>query len=349
MKKLFFIVIASASLFCSCNNDNDLLTTPTVDTKEYQVNLEIKSNTFDLNKTPLTKNIDVDSTTYTQISQMRIIAYKESGEFVKDTIINSKDSQILIDASNTSNNTLKASIYLPVGKYILALIGDRISDNYFSPKNFNTDYYERTTNPTKTVAKLGNIGMFYESMSVTVNATSENNTIATQSISLKPMWSKVKVVLKGLLTAKIPANTDWIRPVYQTHYYGFGLKSKLANKTIIWGYENNSSDLNRYSIPRSNIDMGSSIYFVGKGENTNMGLNFQFLQGVENSNDITILNSKLINFDTKYQFDNGYNYTITCDMVKVLGDAGNNPSLNITVDQSIIDPNNHDNDINLEF
>lgn len=349
MKKIFFMLLATTTLFTSCSSeDGPSFNTPAIpDSKEYKVDLTIKSSAFSVDKNPLVKGIkpEVDNKENAKyyISQLQVIAYKESGEVAKDTLISTaSNSGILINANDPNQNTFSLSLKLPAGKYTLAVIGDNAA-SVFVPKNFNTDNFDKSTDPSN-VYKNTNRDTYYESTQITVNATNNNQPLEVAAITLKPMWSQVDIEVTSLLTAKIPESTTQMRIVFENSYRGFSLKTKKSTEILPWIKPfDGTSAMDLTIMPIQNKSSVSVRYWIAQGEKTNFAIDFEFLKVVENvgggNPKYGLIETKKVDIDSKYQFENGYLYNINVDMLKVLGDAFDNPSFGITIEGQLIDKN----------
>ena len=334
------MLFATTALFTSCSSD-DLpdYNKPTPDGKEYKVDLTIKSSAFSVDKSPLSRGIkpDVDTKENAKyyISQLQIIAYKESGEVAKDTLISTTgNSGILINANDPNQNTFSLSLTLPAGKYNLAVIGDN-AGSIFTPKNFNTDDFDKSTDPSN-IYKNTNRDTYYESTEITVNATNDNQAIEIAPITLQPMWSQVDIDVASLLTAKIPENATHMRIVFENSYRGFSLKTKKATEILPWIKPfDGTSAIDLTIMPITNKNALSVRYWIAKGEKTNFALGFEFLNVIENigggNPKYGLIEAKKVNIDAKYQFQNGYLYNITCDLNNIMGSNYTDQSIGITL------------------
>lgn len=357
MKKIFLMLLTSAAIFTSCSSDEPILNSPvTPETpvtpenpanKEYKVDLTIRSSAFAVNNNPLTKATNagienVEDIKY-YISKLQIIAYKESGEVAKDTLVSTTgNSGILINSNDPNQNTFSLALTLPAGKYTLAVIGDNAASP-FVPNNFNTDYFYKSTDP-KNIYVNTNGDTYYENTVITVNPTNDNQAIEIAPITLQPMWSQVHIDVKNVSSAKIPEGTTIMRVIPANSYYGFSLKTKLATQITPWIKPfDGTAAMDFTLIPIENKDSFYAGNCIAKGQNTNFAITFEFLKVTENigggNPKYGLISSKTVNIDSKYQIENGYKYNIDADLAKVLGDSFNYPSFGITIDVALIDKN----------
>lgn len=330
-------------IFSSCSNDSDPLDLTPQNGKEYTVNLNIASS-LSVSKDPLlTRATTTEAATPKYyISLLQVIAYKETGEVVKDTVITTNDpnSPILLDAKNPNKNSFVLALKLPRGKYTLAVIGDNYAymmnegayESKFVPENFNTDYVDKSTDE---YMQYTNGDVYYSSQELTVSPGAEGS-VSSVGVILEPMWSSVVINVNSLNTAKIPEGTEYMRVVYNNSYYGFNTKTKLANKTLSWvaPFANNAKD-DFILTPISGKDSFTAAYAIAKGIDTSMKISFEFLKqdpvnSIMGAPKYLLLGQKDVTIDN-YQFENGIKYTITCNMESIMGSNLNDQPLGISL------------------
>lgn len=368
MKKLLLSLLSVAFVLSSCSSDESLGNSspekPT-DTNLYNIKVNLKSDFFNIEKNPLaTRGSQIkteEDETETLIRALKVIAYQKSdGVFVKETIVT-------VPEEDVTNSNILVDFKLPAGQYTISCIGASTQERAEAlvPNNFETDYYEYESHENS-LRRQNNRGVYYGKTELTASGTSENSV----SLELKPMWSMLILYVSGAEEMKLPI-TDlmWMRGVFNTHYYGFRLKTGLAEKTIrysstpdfdnggmfVLGVGSESTVDNNILLPNGTYGQRKP-YIIAKGANTNMGFTFEYLKdephilpnGAQQEK-YSVIGTKDINFDSKYQVNNGNVYEVSLDFVKIWGESGLNHSVGITIDYGMFTPGETDYDVELEF
>lgn len=362
MKKLLFSLISTAFLLSSCSSD-DNLTFPSggnngTDTKLYDVKVNLKSNFYSVEQTPLSNKsfTKAGNEESLLINNIRIISYKENGDVADDKSITASNDNII-------NGTVQVDLQLPAGKYTIACFASNAVEkiNVFTPSNYESDYYEYLYPETPSI-RPNNQGVYYNDLIINVDGT--GNTIA--QTELQPMWSILVMEYSGAQEMKLPvANLEWMRPTFLTHYYGFRLKTKLAEKVLRYSPREDvdnggryvlavGDDANNYNYP-STGETPIKTYILAKGDNTDMGFKFEYLTSEsypwpngEADDKYTVVGSKDIMFQG-HQLENGKLYNVSIDLEQMFGSNTSNASLGASIDDGIITPGNINNNLELEF
>ena len=331
MNKILFLITCFLILFSSCSSDSDsvLNNIDSNNEKKYVVNLDIQSDAFKVDKTPM-KNASFGSNHFVQI-----VAYKESGEVYSDSVIYAEDLKDLIDA----DNTIPFSLELPAGKYHLAVLSapkGNLPPNYESnftyfvmhPENYNTDRYSYFSyNPT---AFYTNYNLYYNNADFEVFEDGKNS---LDTVVLEPMWSNVTVNITDIKSSKLPEGTAYLRILYQTYYKAFYIKTKLAMDTMPMIFH--GGELGSYAVRLYDYtDEVTMSFSPAKGEDDSMGIKIEYIKHDRELERYVTIGSKEIKFDNK--FENGRNYKITGKLSDAeIGNAGFSIKINALSSDSI--------------
>ena len=319
MKKLFFILFATVTIFSSCSSDNDgIVDNDNNNVKTYNVKLNVESSIFSIDKNPLKSTV-----IRTDGNFLQVVAYKESGELYSSTVISSDSIAKIKDKSNSS---IPVEIQLPEGKYHISLLSalDREADNTgikysswtYDPKNYDTDFYKKYSSDTGNIYSNSNHNVYFTTVDLTVSKNNDNQTATVAK--LNPMWSEVNISLTGLSDIAIPTGTTGITIVYKNLYWCFPIKTGIANAT---GFANHIQETDVYTLDQNNIN---TLRLPSVSENNSMILVINYVKK-DSNNTITILDSREV--DLSHELENGYIYNVSGTLKDVTYDNSTSISL----------------------
>ena len=327
MKKIFLTLLATTALFAtSCSSDNDpIIDNPTDGGKIVNVSLNIKSAAYEIDKTPMRSLSDASLSD----SEIRIVAYKNTGEVYSDTAILYNDFKSLLK----EDGSFPFAINLREGNYHLAVVNNKVKANVlgdiislyrWNPQSFENDTMLRGSGVGLEISDTdaANTNLYYNTVDVT--ASESNKEIA--AIELQPMWSKATITFTDPKTFMAPANAKYVYIDIAPVTWDLNTKSKLAVTQATPASHNINGNGGLYSIEWLRTQNSFTYQFnISKtdADNNNMSINFKFYTEQDLA---TLLDEKTI--DLKTQIENGQNYLISGKIGNI---TGVDQSMNITL------------------
>lgn len=326
MRKICYLIPLLLLVLASCSNDDDVSAAfeDLAKNRKYDVSLSVKSPSLVVEENPFTKAgraLEID-----QFYFLRAIVYnKETGAYQSQKVISDLPSIMKDD------NTIPITLELPKGNYTVAVFLNKEKEEDFTkwlePNNFNTDYFggEPISKDGSNLLKpTTNDHQYYESIDISV---APNSTTEVGTISLKPMWADVRVYFTQMDETIFPEGADMIRLIYKNHYYGFGLKDKLATKISpsITG-EAAFAGYYTYDILPLPADAQYRHIYIAEGANKQIEFTLEYLKNNGN-NTWSIIKSNEYKLDNTIEVKNGYKY----DVFGKLPDNGNSQSLGLSI------------------
>lgn len=316
MKKLLFMLFVTALFTTSCSSDNDPITGDNqTKGKVYQIDLNLQSPAFEINKTPLKEAIgDADRL-------IKIVVYKKTtGEVYSDTILYSGTY-----ASTIESGKVPVSLSMPEGDYSVAVVNNRSKTSAgqthnlqrWDPANYTTDIIENGAGTVHfTDIRDANYSVYYNTFDISVPA--QVNT--PLDVVLEPMWSTVRVKFTDPANFTFPEGSTYARVDLIPAAWDFHVNTKLAvnhedGTHLSWMDATNS--VLKSMIPQDSITLD---YLISKTDAENNKMKLKMIYYV-NENDNTIVSEKII--DLNAEIENAKNYKITGRLGNIWGENSN--------------------------
>lgn len=308
MKKSLFLFISFILLLSSCSSENDPINNNQDENllPKQKVSFSIKSNDFEVDKSPLRANPLGQTATLLQIR-----VYKESGEIYQHLIFTPWN----LNGKLQEDGSFPYSLELPKGNYHLAIIQN----------DYNTSEEERVIGITKTYTKnfytdevgagpignhvsfnQGNYRLYYQSIKLSVSDQAQE----IGAIVLEPMWSYISVIITDPKTFRAPTNTNLFDFGISPANYNINLSTKLAVDSSSISYANSINSGNPGLLTFDEIRKKDTLSFtttVSKSAQDNNNLKLSLLFTSSNQRDPFFMRKEI---DLKTQIENGRHYVV---------------------------------------